>query len=138
MFNNCDINVEQIKTKEDAVRATESCFGSGSFNGAKMIDCSAIDARFHKYVVFVSNENWAKEAAVVHTWNDFQTNHIFQKVLSKLLQYSSAEIDKEELANSDKYKEWCGLVMMWACIDEKGDRTCYCKIRKSKRSEICS
>ena len=118
MFNNCDINVEQIKTEEDAVRATESCFDSGSFNGAKMIDCSTIDARFHKYVVMVSNEKWAQEAAVVHTWNDFQTNHIFQNVLTKLLQYSSEELDKEEKANSDKYKEWCGLVIIHACITD--------------------
>jgi hypothetical protein len=112
LFNNCDINVEQIKTEEDVARVVESV------NGGKMIDCGDIDARFHNYVVFVSNENWAQEVAVVHRWNDFQTNHIFQKVLSKLLQYSSEEIDKEEQANSDKYKEWCGLVIIHACITD--------------------
>ena len=115
---NFDINVEQIKTKEDALRAAKACFGNGLFNGAKIIDCSAIDARFQDYVVFVSNEDWAQHAAMVQTWNDSQMKHIFQKVLSKLLQYSSKEIGKEEKANSDKYKEWCGLVVMWACIDD--------------------
>jgi len=120
LFNNCDINVYQIKT-EDRSRVVESV------NGVKMIDCSAIDARFHKYVVGVSNENWAQEVAVVHTWNDFQTKHIFQKVLSKLLQYSSEEMDKEEKANSDKYKEWCGLVVMWACMEENSAKKYYNK-----------